>query len=158
MLGTFLFNEDRVTKWEQLFLVSRKCQCSIKQSGWLMVGIGALSHFSIIQKKTKNKLLIQVKHKLLIHLLPLIQFSVKGQWVLEAIPAQEAGYTLDRSPVHHRVNRERETTIHKIIHKDYTKTSANFPRTGLPSKFATWSDCKITQERHLRYSRPELTC
>lgn len=31
-----------------------------------------------------------------------------GQGVLEAIPAQEAGYTLDRSPVHHRVNRERE--------------------------------------------------
>lgn len=73
-----------------------------------------------------------------------------GQGVLEAIPAQEAGYTLDRLPVHHRVNRESEgeTTIHKIIHKDYAKTSVNFPRTGLPRKFATWSDCKITQERH----------
>lgn len=31
-----------------------------------------------------------------------------GQGVLEAIPAQEAGYTLDTSPVHHRVNRERQ--------------------------------------------------
>ncbi len=49
---------------------------------------------------------------------PLILYRVAGE--LELIPAdtgRAAGYTMDESPVHHRVNKKRKTTnTHTQVH------------------------------------------
>ena len=69
---------------------------------------------------------------------------LKGGGGLEAIPAvirREAGYTLDRSPIHHRATQRqtRQTTTHTLTPKD------NFRDTNM-HVFERWEEAGVPGE------------